>query len=169
MTRIPSLALRLIQTPNDLEAVLPLLARERLIGLDLETTGLDPHQERIRLLSLALPQAGEVLLVDLFRLPGALEGIRPFLEAGEGALLVGHNLAFDLGFLMARGLFPSGRRLWDTGLAQQVLRALPRMPALKDLLPVDKSLQVSDWGGELSQRQLEYAARDAVAVLVLYK
>ena len=169
MTRIPSLALRLIQTPNDLEAALPLLARERLIGLDLETTGLDPHQARIRLLSLALPQAGEVLLVDLFRLPGALEGIRPFLEAGEGALLVGHNLAFDLGFLMARGLFPSGRRLWDTGLAQQVLRALPRMPALKDLLPVDKSLQVSDWGGELSQRQLEYAARDAVAVLVLYK
>jgi DNA polymerase-1 len=138
-----------------------------VLGLDLETTGLDPHQDRPRLLSLSTER--DTYLADLFALPHALEALRPLFEAKTGPVLVGHNLKFDLAFLLKAGLWPEGRRLWCTGLAHQVIHAQARMPALKDLAPgLDKTLQTSDWSGPLSPEQLAYAALDAVVPLSLY-
>ncbi|WP_223968946.1 hypothetical protein [Thermus thermophilus] len=146
--------------------LLDLLMRQPVLGVDLETTGLDPHTARPRLLSLA----GErfAVVVDLFRVP--LEVFRPLFSWEEGPLLVGHNLKFDLLFLLKAGVWrASGKRLWDTGLAHQVLHAQARMPALKDLAPgLDKTLQTSDWGGPLSSEQVAYAGLDAVVPLSLY-
>jgi DNA polymerase-1 len=109
-----------------------------------------------------------VFVVDLFRVP--LEVFAP-LFGEEGPVLVGHNLKFDLGFLLKAGVWRgSGRRLWDTGLAHQVLHAEARMPALKDLVPeLDKSPQTSDWSGPISEEQVRYAAMDALAVVDLYR
>lgn len=161
-------AYTLITDPRDLEPLLPRLMQEPVLGLDLETTGLDPHQDRVRLLSLS--DSGETYLVDLFRLPGALDTLRPLFESTRGPTLVGHNLRFDLGFLMKAGLRPDGRRLWDTGLTHQVVHARSRMPALADLVPsLDKSLQTSDWSGPLSEAQLAYAAADTQVLLPLYQ
>src|SRR5262249_17040937 len=44
-----------ITDPEDLDAVLAALADADCIGIDLETTGLDPRTDRARLLSVALP------------------------------------------------------------------------------------------------------------------
>lgn len=163
-----SLNLSLVETAKDLADLLPQLMGAQAVGVDLETTGLDPHLSAIRLVSLALEDRAYV--VDLFRLPQALEALRPLFEAKEGPILVGHNLRFDLGFLLQAGVWPRGERLRDTGLTQQILEAIPRMPALKDLVPgLDKALQASDWSGPLTQAQLSYAARDAHAVLNLYR
>jgi DNA polymerase-1 len=120
----------------------------------------------VRLATFATPE--EVVVFDLFRVPP--EVLRPlFGEAGP--VLVGHNLKFDLAFLLALGLWEgTGKRLWDTGLTHQVLTASSRMPALKDLVPgLDKTLQASDWGGELTEAQVQYAALDAWATLSLYR
>jgi DNA polymerase-1 len=160
----------LITESHDLEALLPHLEAAPVLGLDLETTGLDPHRDRVRLLSLALPD-GRAYLVDLFRVDpralGRLFGV-------EGPVLVGHNLKFDLGFLTRLGLaLPTGARLHDTALCEQLLRAEGRMPALSDLareylgLTLDKRHQTSDWSGPLSESQLAYAAADASVVLRL--
>lgn len=157
----------LITEAHQLEPLLPRLMAAPVLGLDLETTGLDPHQDRPRLLSLSTER--DTYLVDLFALPHALEALRPLFEAKTGPVLVGHNLKFDLAFLLKAGLWPEGRRLWCTGLAHQVIHARSRMPALADLVPsLDKSLQTSDWSGPLSEAQLAYAAKDAQVLLPLY-
>lgn len=161
---------QLITASSELAALLPHLLRQATLGFDLETTGLDPHQDGVRLVSLAWD--GGVALVDASAVP--LEELTP-LFGPEGPVLVGHNLKFDLGFLMAAGVWTgSGNRLWDTALAEQVLTASGRMPSLADLSErylgqsLDKSLQTSDWSGPLSHEQLNYAAMDALTVLRIH-
>ncbi len=152
-------------TPEGLGELLRFLLAQPFLGLDVETTGLDPHTAKPRLLSLA--GEGFAVVVDLFRVP--LEAFAPLFR-GDGPLLVGHNLKFDLLFLLRAGVWRgSGLRLWDTGLAHQVLHFQARMPALKDLVHgLDKSLQTSDWSGPLSEEQVLYAAVDAFVPTLLY-
>jgi DNA polymerase-1 len=147
------------------------------VAVDIETTGLDPAADRLRLLSLALPD-GTVAVIDLFAFPdptAAFEPLRPWLEQAE---LVGHNLAFDLAFLGRLGLRPE-RPPFDTLLASQLLHAgevedgkpLPHDLAavLKRELNVtlDKTLQRSDWSGELTPAQVDYAIEDVCHLLPL--
>ena len=157
-------AVDLVEDLASLKGVLPLLAREEVVGFDLETTGLDPHTAKVRLVSLYLPSEGKAVVLDLFRLG---EGVVGKLFSGEGPGLVGHNLGFDLTFLMARGLYPLGLP-WDTGLVDQVLGHRARMRPLEEVagetgIPLDKSLQASDWSGPLSEAQVRYAGLDAWA------
>ncbi|PHJ24259.1 dna polymerase i [Cystoisospora suis] len=70
------------------------------IGVDVETTGLDPYQSRVRLLQLALPDF-PTLVFDLFSLPLSsppLEVVRLFLRSPR-IQKVFHNGKFDLQFL----------------------------------------------------------------------
>jgi len=153
------------------EALQALLAAPR-IGVDTETTGLDPLSDRLRLLQLATPQA--VYVLDAFHLdPRALAPL--FDDAMTGPTLVGHNLKFDLRFLQRAGLaIPAGARLFDTMLASQLLSAGTRVPhnlaavAQRALdITLAKEEQRSDWTGALSQDQLCYAALDAAVLLPL--
>src|SRR5262249_42953040 len=108
----------LITGADELQAALPALLAEPWLGLDTETTGLDPHRDRLRLVQLATRDGAYV--IDAFQLDVC--ALAPVLEGG--AVLVGHNLKFDLRFLAAAGLpVPAGERLFDTMLAAQLLAA----------------------------------------------
>ena len=157
-------------TPSELADALSLLMAHEMVGVDLETTGLDPHTAQVRLISFGYHEGGQEKAVLVEGTPEALQALRPLFEEEKGPVLVGHNLRFDLSFLMRHGVYPRGDRLWDTGLAHQILTASGRMPALRELVPgLDKTLQRSDWTGALTLDQLEYAARDALVVLGLYR
>jgi DNA polymerase I len=161
-----------VTTASEWERVKADLLAEPVLGLDTEATGLDPFTSRLRLVQLAA--RGRVYLVDAFRLdPHALQQVLD--RAGR---LVGHNLKFDLRMLMAAGLrLPSdiGHRLSDTMLAGQLLGAglAGERYRLVDLaqrylgIELDKTEQVSDWSGALTDDQLAYAARDAAVLLPL--
>jgi DNA polymerase-1 len=136
-----------------------------VVGLDCETTGLDPRSDRVRLLSLAV--GGRAHVVDVFAVDPA-----PLWEALAAVPIVGHNLSFDLQFLARLGFEPGECR--DTMLMSQVLHAGERDAGnrrLKHTLAaccerelgeaVDKAEQRSDWSGALTPDQLAYAARDA--------
>ncbi len=70
-----------------------------LIALDLETTGLDPRRDSIRLLSVATKDA--TYIVDCQNVdPAELFPILP------EATVVAHNALFDLGFLSSLGFEP---------------------------------------------------------------
>ncbi len=132
------------------------------VGLDLETTGLDPRIARTRLLTLNV--AGDPVLVDCFQI-----NPQPLFAELKEKVLVGHHLAFDLSFLKGLG-FEAGS-VSDTYLMSQVLHAgegeRSGFHTLEAVLKrslgivVDKTLQTSDWSqNELSPAQLEYAAND---------
>ena len=144
-------------------AVLAELLEQQPLGLDVETTGLDPLQHRIRLLQLAC-RSGRVVVFDLFRLPAAL--FAPLSKAR----LVAHNAVFEYSFLAVAGI--RLEVLHDSMLMYRTMhgRTASLQDAARDVLglPLNKAEQESDWATpELTGRQLRYAALDAWAALQL--
>jgi DNA polymerase-1 len=186
---------RLVEKPEDVAAACEALARHPEVGFDTETTSLSPFEGRVRLVQLAAP--GLVYLFDLDRLApdgGAvlapsLEPLRRLLSATR-PVKCSHNGKFDakwvrhfLGVELC-GDFDSRAEnrneverggLFDTLLASQLVSAGEQedrhgLAVVAERYlgeAVDKTLQVSDWGGELTRGQLEYAARDAALMLPL--
>jgi len=168
----PTLPYTMLTTACDVEDMLTSVRAAPIVGLDTETTGLDALTDRLRLIQIATPDA--VYMLDAFALDPRL--IAPLLQ-GEGPLLVGHNLKFDLRFLDSAGVaMPAGRRLFDTMLVSQLLSA-GAGPAVKHGLAavaertlgltLSKDEQKSDWSGPLRPEQLSYAAKDAAILPAL--
>jgi DNA polymerase-1 len=156
----------LVTDPAALPAVIQAVHESPLVGVDCETTGLDPRSDRVRLLTLTCDttDGGTVTyVVDCFAVDPA-----PLWPALAAVPIVGHNLSFDLQFLARHGFEPGECR--DTMLMSQVLYAGERglRHRLADCCErelgeaVSKELQASDWSGILSADQLAYAARDAL-------
>jgi DNA polymerase-1 len=162
---------RLITTTENLAAVAKTLQSAEAIGVDIETTALSPRDGGVRLLQLATPE--ETFVIDVFE----VSDLSPLTEVLEGGpVKVGHNLKFDYQFLHAMygvSLSP----LFDTMLAAQVLdggnyAASYSLEAVVERYldeSLDKSEQRSDWSGELSRGQIEYAASDAAILLPLHE
>jgi ribonuclease D len=86
--------------------------------LDLETTGLDPRRDRIRLLTLATERG--TWLVDCFEVD-----LRPLFPVLAEKELVIHNARFDLGFLAQMGFeLGEGGKVLDTMLLSQLLEGI---------------------------------------------
>jgi DNA polymerase-1 len=168
----------LIRTADDLSLVVNGVAESRLVGLDCETTGLDPRADRLRLLSLdceTVDGGRFTYLVDALSVDPA--SLWPALAEVE---VVAHNAAFDLAFLARLGFEPG--QVHDTLLMSQVLYASARTKGtapvrhgLKECcqrelgIVLSKDLRQSNWAGELSADQLVYAATDAAVLVPLYR
>ena len=164
---------RLITSEDEIAPLVDRLRAAAVIGIDTETTGLDPFQSRLRLLQLALP--GEVAIIDCFEL--TREQLRPLapLMAAPRPVKVAHNAKFDGKFLRHHlGMTLDG--VFDTYLASLLLSAGSETdrhglePVVARYLnrSIDKQAQRSDWSGSLTPAQLEYAASDAAILLPLY-
>ena len=133
------------------------------VGLDTETTGLNPDHDRVRLIQLALTE--ETAIVDCFAFDDPKAPLSPLLDALATVEIVGHNLGFDVRFLAKLGFVPG--RVFCTMLASQVLHAGERVGhKLADVLQreldisISKDEQKSNWSGTLTDSQLRYAAED---------
>jgi len=165
---------KLVNTEQALEQALGAISSHAVIGVDTETTSLSPFQGEVRLLQLATPE--QSFVIDLFQLPAVRHrGLRELLSSAQ-PVKVFHNAKFDLKMLLhhfdleVRGLFDTllasqligaGRNEGGHGLAAVSDRHLGEL--------VDKSMQVSDWSGRLTEAQYEYAAKDAALMLPLYE
>src|SRR5918999_6189500 len=161
---------QLITTAADLRAACDTLSRFDAVGFDCETTALDPYRGRLRLVQLAGPE-GPAYLFDLFRLASngdaaEVESLAPLrqLLASPRPVKVAHNAKFDAKWTRHHlGVEVGG--LFDTMLASQLVSAgetedrhgLATVAARYLDEDVDKSQQLSDSGGELTDAQLEYA------------
>jgi DNA polymerase-1 len=142
--------------------------------LDTETTGLSPHKDRIRLLTLDCDTTDGgrfTYVVDCEAVDPA-----PLWEALAEKTIIGHNVAFDLAFLAARGFSLYGL-VRDTMIMSQLLHGTRRPKGFHGLGAVvqremgqqlDKTEQKSDWVGTLTPDQLAYAAGDAAVLLPLF-
>jgi DNA polymerase-1 len=170
---------QLITTPDELRAACEQLSRQTAVGFDTETTALDPYRGRLRLLQLSAPDGVRVIDLDRFNESGdaktndALAPLRQLLAAPR-PVKIAHNAKFDAKWTRhVLGVELGG--LFDTLLASQIVAAgdtedrhgLEAVAARYLDVTVDKAERLSDWGGELSASQLEYAARDASILLPL--
>lgn len=151
--------------------------------LDLETTGLDSHVAKPRLIQLCTTDEKikdrTIYVLDLFKINN-ISGLKELIESRE--MLLGHNLNFDLQFLLSLGIDYKGK-IFDTYVAERCLRAgfkekkiSPKLqkPYFDDVscslkavvsrrldLDISKEQQVSDWSKQdLDTEQIEYAAKD---------
>src|SRR5215510_9020390 len=163
---------KLITEAGELAKAANDLRGEQVIGFDTETTGLDPHTSKLRLIQIATPRTG--FIFDCFRL--SRDQLKQVLDilAAPSPVKIAHNAKFDAKFLMRH----CGARLgavFDTYLASNLASAGDEndrhsLEAVVNRyldLPLDKAAQKSDWSRELSAYQLEYAARDAQVLLPL--
>ncbi|HKR59709.1 MAG TPA: DNA polymerase, partial [Pyrinomonadaceae bacterium] len=176
-----SLNYKVVKTAEELRLAVESLSQHAVIGLDTETTDLDPYNSRLRLIQLATPSVVYVIDVDAFsnnstadlRESEALSPLRRLLAAAR-PIKIAHNAKFDAKFLKhVLGVDLGG--LFDTLLASQLVGAgdIEERHGLDTVASrylnqvVDKSERLSNWNFELSEAQLEYAARDAAVLLPL--
>ena len=137
-------------------------------GIDTETTGLDPHVDRLRLVQIATPDF-PTLVIDLWQISDTT-ALQKLLQNPARKVL--HNLKFDWQFLHQAGLALSGP-YFDIQLAYKVWRCGVKGKSslavvAKHLLGVelDKSQQISDFSKpNLSEEQIRYSAWDAAVLL----
>lgn len=170
--RAPSPGWTYVTSPEALREALEALAAAPFLAIDVETSGLDPLQDSLRLVQLAAPGT-PAWVIDLPEIPEAeRSGLAEILAGPLPKVL--HNAKFDMAFLARAGL-PVGDPLFDTMLAAKVLAAgLPLEAKLGSVVetflqrPLAKELQTSDWTAPtLSPEQLEYAAQDALVLVEL--
>jgi len=176
-----SLNYSVIKTGEDLRKAVESLSAHPVLGLDTETTDLDPYTSRLRLIQLATPTMVHIIDLDAFangtnsplRENEALEPLRRLLSAPR-PIKIAHNAKFDAKFLK-HNLGADLGGLFDTLLASQLIGAgdIEERHGLDVVASrylnqiVDKSERLSNWNFELSEAQLEYAARDAAVLLPL--
>jgi DNA polymerase-1 len=180
--------IELIDTEREVDRAIRHLLRWDTLGFDVETYHSVDHTipafkpqdgARMRLAQFATPK-GRSFVFDLFKIDKRFM----YRLFPNNFLCVTQNGKFELTFLMYElGLFKYGH-LWDTMLAEQVLAkgfvaadAEGYVPVGLDdvaqrhlgiFLPKDE--QASDWYKEvLTDKQIEYAARDAQVVLPIFQ
>jgi DNA polymerase-1 len=171
---------QLITDAESLLKVCETLKTEEVLGFDTETTELDPYEGIIRLVQLSTGKETQVIDLKPFAAKGdlrTLPELAPLREllAAARPIKIAHNAKFDAKWTKHHlGVDIGG--VFDTLLASQLIAAgdQDRRHNLAEVVShflgteLDKTEQVSDWGAdELSQSQIEYAARDAAIMVPL--
>jgi DNA polymerase I len=135
------------------------------VAFDCETTGLQPVYGGLRLLQLAALDRMPVV-IDCWDLEDHhWQDLEDFFSIKRYWLA--HNAVFDLGWLQEHEIYPEGEVLC-TMLASRILtNGLPNLKhGLQHVvkrylkLEISKEEQKSDWTGDLTLSQLDYAAYD---------
>ncbi len=171
---------QLITDAESLKKACDELKTEDYLGFDTETTALDPFDGYIRLVQLSTGKDTKVIDLKPFMEKGDLKTLpelaplREILNAPK-PIKVAHNAKFDAKWTKHHlGVDLNG--IFDTLLASQLIAAGDQdrrhnLAAVSEFflgIEMDKSEQVSDWSAEeLSQSQIEYAARDAATMVPL--
>jgi len=159
-----------ITNDEDLNRAIAPLEKAKVIAIDTETTGLDPHSDKLRLIQIA-SYGHPTIIIDCFKCNVKL--LQPLLT--DEAVKVFHNAKFDIQFLMSEGLEVS-QTIFDTQLAHQLVTAgksnvrnsLKAIASQYLGIYLDKSEQISDFKSDtLSDSQLRYGAIDAKILLKL--
>ena len=144
------------------------------VCFDVETLQLQPEQGKLRLLQLGSGVRNSVVLIDCFDLDKSdWVRLRHFFGSPVRYWLA-HNAVFDLGWLQEHKIYPHG---WIrcSMLASRLIRngKIGERHGLANVVKrylgteLSKEQQRSDWSGDLSDEQKEYAANDVIALMQL--
>lgn len=165
---------KFLTTTSEVEEIFPHLMRKKVWALDTETSGLDPHTDKVVLLQIG--DESTQYVIDTRR--ASIEPIRAFFESQE-IKKVGHNLKFD--YKMIKGSFGIElENARDTFFAEKLLNMGRKFQGfgLDDVLKqylsleLDKSTRAT-FGtkecltGDFSGEQILYAAKDVEHLIPL--
>lgn len=164
---------KIITTQSDLEKAVPEIMKKLVWGVDTETTGLDPHKDKVILLQIG--DKNQQYVIDTRKVNP--EPLRGFLESETHKKIL-HNSKFD--YKMIKGSFGidvEGMR--DTMLAEKILTngkkkfGFGLADILKERLNVelskDERVTFQNHVGDFTESQLRYAANDVVYLTDLYR
>lgn len=171
---------QLIDDAEGVQKVFDEFGAEDFLGFDTETTELDPYDGNIRLVQFS--NGSNTYVIDLkpfadkgnIKTMPELEPLRQLLTAPK-PIKIAHNAKFDVKWV-CHHLGVDLKGIFDTLLASQLIAAgdQDRRHNLAEVanfflgVELDKSEQVSDWSAaELSQSQVQYAAKDAAIMVAL--
>ena len=163
--------LRIIMDPTEAKEFITSLGNQS-VALDFETTGLTPHNSRVRLSCIYHPDTGPVLLDHMF-----CGSFNDMAKDMLGPLWLVYNAKFEYRWfehahrLNAMGYF----NMMDVDFIAKAKQggypsSLARM-AKRDLgIILDKAEQLSDWSQEkMTNSQIRYAGTDAIVTYMLYE
>jgi len=166
--------IRLVNSQNELAALLARLNSAPALALDIETVNWwNRDAERVALIQLAFREARQLRVAVIDALAGfALEPLRVPLELSMATKAI-HNAAYDA-VRLSRHFKIHTSPIHDTMLAARrsgERRYSLRAQAQTHLgVQLDKSAQRDDWAlRPLPMKQLRYAALDAACTLLLYE
>jgi DNA polymerase-1 len=143
---------------SDVNYILNYFNKHRIVQFDTETTGFDPHIEKLLCFQMGDRDNQFVIHPDY---------LLHFKDLLENKLLLGQNLKFDLKFLYKHNIFP--KRVWDTFLAESIINCgIIKKKDLKSIakerinVDLDKSIRdgLLTNKGSLSKEEIEYSAND---------
>lgn len=165
-------AYTLVTNDSEFSDALSILKMSKAIGVDTETSGLDPYKNNVRLIQLS--DGVNTFLIDVWKFDDDYIGsVLSDLLATSTITKVLHNAVFDLKFFQIQ-FRTTIRRIFDTMLAAQMLgsHSASLESVVYDYLGehLDKTQQRSDWTQYvLGHEQLRYAALDAHLLVPLYE
>lgn len=145
----------------------------KLVGCDIETSGLSKDTDRIATFQMYVPNHGTVMVRELLDYPTVLVTLMENARIQK----IFHHAPFDLGFLLIKYKYMQPSRIADTKVAAKLLdprKTIYKHPitqkgshSLQTLIHhhfnfmMNKELAVSNWfAPELSEEQVAYAAKD---------
>jgi DNA polymerase-1 len=159
---------------SDAREVASAVSQTNLISVDIETTGLNPHDSRILLVQIGSKNHGTyILVIDR----NDLDPLRPLFES-EKVLKIFQNGSFDQSFLMHNYHWDI-KRVYDTFLAEKLInyRGPRGSHGLETLalkyagVKLDKTIRStfsSMRGTDFTQEQLDYAAKDVQVLFPIF-
>lgn len=169
--------IKIVSKPYEFANMIYELSTAKILGVDTETTGLDPYSYHPLLVSLYDGKTAYV--VDLLALgKDIVKQLKPILESHD-VLKVGHNLLFEYKFFYHIARIDM-QHMHDIMIVDKMLKAgLKMRHTLKDIvlrrlnIDVDKTIRKSFIDANPKniawpQEQLEYSAMDAVYPVDIY-
>jgi len=175
-----TLSYEFVQDSNALSVLLKACARLAAsggpLGVDTETTGLDPVEDQVRLIQIACDDFALVVDLNGFRSnqrrvdwrQAGLRELKALLETPTNKVL--QNASFDLNFLYCEGIILKGH-IFDTMIAAKIYNN--GTAAKNDLGSIvsrelgavlPKELQKAKWSDKITPEMVEYAVRDALVL-----
>jgi len=174
---IDDIQVDIITRADDIDKVVKVLSRASILGVDTETTGLDPYTYHPLLISLFAHDIAYVIDVTKTGVD-SIKKLKPLLE-NKDIKKIGHNLSFEWKFFYHTARIDM-QNLHDVMISSRMIHAgLRYRHTLKDVMlrrfniDVDKTIRKEFIGLDLSdvyftQEQYEYSGMDAVYPVMCY-
>ena len=142
------------------------------IAIDGEFGGLNPYKDKLCLIQISTGN-NDAHIIQLNRSNYNAPKLKKILT-DKNVQKIGHYLRADLNFIK-HYLKVDVENIEDTKIQSKLARGYSDKHGLKDLIKefigkdISKQYQSSDFGGDLSQKQLQYCANDVIYLHIIHK